>query len=454
MKKTNEKEILCDKLLTIVENISDGVFSITLDFRVTFINKAAQTITGFSAEEAYGKSCKEVFRTSACNEDCPLKATLATGNPVINKPVCITDKKGNRIPISISTALLRDVRGKIIGGVETFRDLNLVRRLQKEFEGKFTFEEIISRNKAMLELFEILPTIAESGSSVLIEGESGTGKELVAKALHNLSPRKAGPFIGINCGALPDNLLESELFGYKAGAFTDARTDKKGRFALAEKGSLFLDEIGNISQAMQIKLLRVLQEKEYEPLGSTKSMRSDVRIITASNSRLDQLVSEGTFRTDLFYRINVVKIVLPPLRKRKEDIPLLIDHFVERFNRLQQKNIPGVSQPTLEILMNHNYPGNIRELENIIEHAFILCGDDIIRPDHLPEYLRTRKPVPIVEIAGSMKEMESLFIIAALKKNNWSRKDTARELNIAPSTLYRKIKKLGISIPRTKDNSR
>ncbi len=446
MKKTNEKEILCDKLLTIVENISDGVFSVDLNFRITFINKAAQKITGFSAEEAYGKSCKEVFRTSACNEDCPLKATLATGNPVINKPVCIMNKKEKRIPISISTALLKNARGKIIGGVETFRDLDLVRRLQKEFEGKFTFEEIISRNQVMLELFEILPTIAESGSSVLIEGESGTGKELVARALHNLSPRKAGPFVGINCGALPDNLLESELFGYKAGAFTDAKKDKKGRFALAKKGSLFLDEIGNISQAMQIKLLRVLQEKEYEPLGGTKSIQSDVRIITASNSRLDQLVSEGLFRADLFYRINVVKIVLPPLRERKEDIPLLIDHFVEQFNRLRQKDIPGVSQPALEILMNHNYPGNIRELENIIEHAFIICGDGIIRPEHLPENLRMRKPVPVVEIANSMKEMESLFIIAALKKNNWSRKDTARELSIAPSTLYRKIKKLGIKI--------
>jgi PAS domain S-box-containing protein len=443
VKRWNDKEMLCDKLLTIVDNISDGVFSVDLDFRITFMNKAAQLITGFSAEQAYGRPCKEIFRTSACNGDCPLKATLATGTPVINKPVCTLNKKGKRIPLSISTAMLKDAQGKIIGGVETFRDLDLARRLQEEFEGRFTFEEMISRNKVML-------TIAESISSVLIEGESGTGKELVARSLHNLSPRRTGPYIGINCGALPDSLLESELFGYVAGAFTDARKDKQGRFALAEHGTLFLDEISNISQAMQIKLLRVLQEKEFEPLGATESVRSDVRIISASNSRLDQLVSEGTFRTDLYYRINVVKISLPPLRERKEDVPLLIDHFVERFNRLRRKDIPGVSQSVLEILMKHDYPGNIRELENIIEHAFVLCQDGIIQPEHLPENLQVKTSIPVVEIASSMKEMESLFIIAALKKNNWSRKKTAKELNIAPSTLYRKIKKLGLSIPHHK----
>jgi PAS domain S-box-containing protein len=450
MKRLGDKETLCDRLLTIVDNISDGVFSVDLDFNITFMNKAAQAITGFSADQALGKPCKEIFRTTACNRDCPLKATLATGNPVINKPVCILSKKGKRIPLSISTAMLKDAQGKIIGGVETFRDIDLARRLQKEFEGRFTFEEMISHSKVMLELFETLPTIAESISSVLIEGESGTGKELVARSLHNLSPRKTGPFIGINCGALPDNLLESELFGYVEGAFTDARKNKQGRFALAEHGTLFLDEISNISQAMQIKLLRVLQEKEFEPLGATETIRSDVRIISASNSRLDQLVSEGTFRTDLYYRINVVKISLPPLRERKEDVPLLVDHFVEQFNRLSRKDIPGVSQSVLEILMKHDYPGNIRELENIIEHAFVLCQDGIIQPEHLPENLQVKTSIPAVEIASSMKEMEALFIMACLKKNNWSRKDTAKELNIAPSTLYRKIKKLGLRIPQHK----
>ena len=445
----NQKS-LCEKLLTIVDSIADGVITIDLDWRITFINKAAQRITGFKADDAYGKPCKDVFQTNVCDTNCPLKRTFATKSPVINKPVCITNRDGRSIPISISTALLRDEQGRIIGGVETFRDLDLARRLHQEFQEKLTFEGMISHNAEMLELFEFLPTIAESGSTVLIEGESGTGKELIAKALHNLSPRKDGPYISINCGALPDNLLESELFGYVAGAFTDARKDKKGRFALAENGTLLLDEIGDISSAMQVKLLRVLQEKTFEPLGGTNSIKSNVRIIAATNRQLDKLVDDDIFRRDLYYRINVIKVTLPPLRKRREDIPFLTDYFIDQFNRLRQKDIPGVSSPAMEILMKHHYPGNIRELENIIEHAFILCGDDIIRPEHFPDDLRTKKPIPVVEVASSMKEMESLFIIATLKKNDWSRKDTAKELNITPSTLYRKIKKLGISIPKPK----
>ena len=447
MKRASKKEDLCDRLLTIVDNISDGVFSVDLDFKITFINSTARKLTGFSTMEALGKSCKDVFRTNVCNNNCPLKFTMETGNPVINKPVCINSKNGKRIPVSISTALLKNESGEIVGGVETFRDLDLALRLHREFESRFTFENIVSRNKRMLELFQTLPTIAESGSSVLIEGESGTGKELIARALHNLSRRKGGPFVPVNCGALPDNLLESELFGYIAGAFTDARKDKKGRFALAQKGTLFLDEIGNISQAMQIKLLRVLQEKEYEPLGGTSTIKSDVRIITASNAALDKLVNEGKFRDDLFYRINVIKVVLPPLRERREDIPLLIDHFVEQFNRLRRKNISGVSQPTLEILMKYDYPGNIRELENIIEHAFVICPQGIIKPEHLPAHLQEKVTIPAVEIAATMNEMESLFLIAALKRNNWSRKDTAKQIGVNPSTLYRKIKRLGLKIP-------
>ena len=354
---------------------------------------------------------------------------------------------GKRVPISISTALLKGADGKTIGGVETFRDLDQARRLQQEVESKFTFEDVVSRNQEMRELFRVLPTIARSDTPVLIEGESGTGKELIARALHNRSYRSSGPFVAVNCGALPDTLLESELFGYVAGAFTDARKDKKGRFARAEKGTLFLDEIGNISQAMQVKLLRVLQEREYEPLGSTETLRADVRVVTASNVPLEKLVSDGNFRADFFYRINVVKVTLPPLRDRREDIPLLIDHFVEQFNRLHRRDLPGVSQPVLEILMTYDYPGNIRELENIIEHAFVLCPQGIIRPEHLPKQLLRRETVPAIEIASTLNEMEALFLIAALKRNNWSRKETAMEIGVDPSTLYRKIKRLGLKVP-------
>ena len=442
-----DDEYLCERLLTIIDSISDGVFAVDLDFRITFFNAAAERITGYNKSETLGRRCADILRTDICEKGCALRHTISSKEPVINKLVCMTNKKGQRIPISISTALVKDGRGKITGGVETFRDLNLVEKLHKEFEAGFSLENILSRDHKMLELFKILPTIARSESSVLIEGESGTGKELVARALHDLSPRKSGPFVTINCGALPDSLLESELFGYKAGAFTDARRDKKGRFALADKGTLLLDEIGDVSPAMQVKLLRVLQEKTFEPLGSTESLRSDVRIVAATNKQLENLVSKGQFRQDLYYRINVIRIRIPPLRERKGDIPLLADHFIDQFNRLRNKDLPGLSPPALQLIMKHGFPGNVRELENVIEHAFILSPGGAIKPEHLPDYLQEKKAIPVIEIASTMNEMESLFIIAALKRNNWSRKKTSEELGINTSTLYRKIKKLGLKIP-------
>jgi PAS domain S-box-containing protein len=440
-------ELLCEKLLTIVGSISDGVFTIDLDYKITFLNEAAERITGYSKNEALGKTCADILQTNICDESCALRKTIASKQPVINRLVCMTNKKGLRIPISISTAILKDKRGRIIGGVETFRDLNMAEKIRKEFEARFLFENILSQDHKMLELFKILPTLAKSGSPVLIEGESGTGKELVAHAIHNLSSRQSGPFVGVNCGALPDSLLESELFGYKAGAFTDAKKDKKGRFAVADNGTLFLDEIGDISPAMQVKLLRVLDKKTYEPLGSTQSLKANVRIVAATNKLLEQLTSQGEFRQDLYYRINVVKLTIPPLRERKGDIPLLADHFIDQFNKLQNKDISGISQPALTLLMKHNFPGNIRELENIIEHAFILSPGGVIKPENLPEYIQGQKPIPVIEIASTMKDMESLFIMGALKRNNWSRKLTAKELGINTSTLYRKIKKLGLKIP-------
>jgi len=447
MKQTTKTDALCQKLLTVVGSISDGVFTVDRKWKITFLNRAAETITGFKSDEVLGKTCQEIFRTDICDSNCALRRTMVTGQPIINRPVCIINKKGRRVPVSVSTALLKDPRGQVIGGVETFRDLETVRQVRKEYEAKFTYENMISRNHKMLELFRILPTIAQSGSTVLIEGESGTGKELIARAMHSLSPRRKGPFVSINCGALPDTLLESELFGYVAGAFTDAKKDKKGRFALAEKGTLLLDEIADVSPAMQVKLLRVLQEKVYEPLGGTKSVEADVRIVAATNKRLENLMSEGQFRDDLFYRINVIKIVIPPLRNRKEDIPLLVDHLVEKFNRLRGANIAGISPPALKLLMEYDFPGNVRELENIIEHAFVLSPGEVIKPEDLPEEVKAREAVPVVEIARTMKEMEALFIMAALQKNNWSRKETAEELGINPSTLYRKIRKLGLRVP-------
>jgi PAS domain S-box-containing protein len=447
MKEAVKIDLTCEELLTIVDSISDGVFAVDNNLRITFLNQSAQRITGYSEQEAIGKSCKDIFRSNICDNNCALKETMSTGKQVVNRPVCMTNKSGKKVPISISSALLKDSDGNVIGGVETFRDLDLVEKLRKDFQAEYTMQDMVSKNKRMLEMFNILPTIAGSDSAVLIEGETGTGKELVARALHKLSARRKNDFVSINCGALPDNLLESELFGYVAGAFTDAKKDKKGRFASADKGTLFLDEIADISPAMQVKLLRVLQDKTYEPLGSTVSKRSDARIIAASNRPLDELVAEGAFRPDLYYRINVVKLVIPPLRDRREDIPLLADHFIGQFNRLRKRDISGLSPPALNLIMKHDFPGNVRELENLIEHAFVLCRGGLIRPEHFPNYIQNIRTAPAIEISSSMEDMESLFIMAALKRNDWSRKDTAKELGIHPSTLYRKIRKLGLKAP-------
>jgi PAS domain S-box-containing protein len=431
----------------ILNSIADGVFTVDLDWRVTSFNQAAQEIIGVPVAEALGRPCCEVFRANVCESACVLRHTLETGKPVVNQPVAILRADGREIPISISTALLKDESGAIIGGVETFRDLSLVEELRREIHRQYRLEDILSKSPLMQKIFALLPEIARSESTVLIQGESGTGKELVARALHNLSHRAKGPFVAVNCGALPDTLLESELFGHTAGAFTDARQDRLGRFGLAEKGSLFLDEIGDISPALQVRLLRVLEERAYMPLGSSRRMRADVRIITASHMDLAKLVEEGTFRTDLYYRINVVKLTLPRLAERKEDIPLLAEHFIERFNKLKGKKILGLSHDALAIFMHHDWPGNVRELENAIEHAFILCPAGLILPQHLPEHLRPEyHPGPALT-GLTLDEIEKRALWEALERHQWRRMATARELGIDKNTLRRKINRYGLNPP-------
>ena len=372
---------------------------------------------------------------------------MQTGKPVVNKAVYIVNSEGEQVPVSISTALLRDRQGEVIGGVETFRDLSLVEQLRKELNGRHSFADIVSRNHEIWRIFQVLPAIAESDSTVLIEGPSGSGKELFAKAIHSLSARREGPWVAVSCAALPDTLLESELFGYVAGAFTDARKDKPGRFALAEGGTILLDEIGDISPALQVRLLRVLQERHYEPLGATTTVKADVRVIAATNKDLGQMVKKGRFRSDLYYRINVVQISLPSLSQRSEDIPLLADHFIARFNRLRSRDVSGLSDEALSILMRHDFPGNVRELENIIEHAFVLCRSGLIQTEHLPAHLRPGDPTET--LAGTtLNDIETRAIIQALAQNNWNRTAAARQLGIHKTTLWRKIKALSIAIPR------
>ncbi len=437
---------------TILESISDGVFTVDHDWRVTSFNRAAEEITRIPREEAIGQRCCEVFRASMCETDCALRHTMDSGKPIINKAAFIVDANGRRIPVSVSTALLRDEKGGVTGGVETFRDLSLVEELRKEIEQRYEVADMVSRSASMRKLFDILPQVAASDAPVVIEGETGTGKELLARALHTLSRRHKQPFIAINCGALPDTLLESELFGYKAGAFTGADKDKPGRFALAKAGTLFLDEIGDVSAALQVRLLRVLQEKTYEPLGGTASVKTDARIIAATNKGLAELVREGRFRQDLYYRINVVRLELPPLRKRKEDIPLLVERFIHRFNQTQGRTVTGVSQDAMTLLMAHDYPGNIRELENIIEHAFVVCPKAVIGPSCLPDTLQAIHTPVLSTTAGkldsTLRETEARTILKALDQCKGNRNKTAQALGMHKSTLFRKMHALGIVPPR------
>jgi PAS domain S-box-containing protein len=439
-----------EKFFNIIFNsIADGVFTTDGEGRITFFNKAAQEITGFLSEQAIGRYCYEIFRADICQSRCVLKEVLKTEKEIINLPVTILNKDGKKIPISICAAVLRDEKGEVIGGVETFRDLSLIEELKKELSQKYTFGDIVSKNHFIHDLFNILPNISGSDSTVLIQGASGTGKELFAKAIHNLSPRKNKPFIKVNCGALPDTLLESELFGYEKGAFTDAKKDKPGRFALANGGTIFLDEVGDMSPSLQVKLLRVLQEKEYEPLGSTSPRKTDVRVIAATNKDLSKLVNEGKFRDDLYYRLNVVRIDLPPLSQRREDIPLLIDAFIRKFNAKMGKQISGVSDRALRLLLRYDYPGNVRELENIIEHAFVLCGGDRIEMDCLPKEILQSQPERVssshIGEESPFEQAEADVIEKTLKKYGGDRAKTAKELGIGRTTLWRKIRKYGLT---------
>lgn len=435
----------------ILDSIADGVFTVDSNLKVTSFNRSAEKITGIKKEEAIGRNCWEVFKASICEKRCALKHTMNTGHPVSNQSIYIVNLHGERIPVSISTALLRSEQDHVIGGVETFRDLSVVEELRKELTRRHSFQDIISKNKEMRRLFGILEQVSESDATILLEGESGTGKELFAKAIHALSPRKTGPLMTINCGSLPDTLLESELFGYEKGAHSTAFKDKPGRLAVANGGTLFLDEIGDISPALQIRLLRVLQDKTYEPLGSTKSSKTDVRIVAATNKRLENLVEQGKFRQDLYYRINVVRMVLPPLRDRREDIPLLVEHFIRKFGRLSGKEIQGLSPEAFPMLMSHDFPGNVRELENIIEYATVVCKNGMIGVEHLPDYFKnlddSKAKRPLEGKPSSLGEMERSYIRETLKRNRWNRTATAAEMGIHPTTLWRKMKRLSVEPP-------
>ncbi len=446
--KTIELNDQKNKLDAIFNSNIEGTFTIDNDWNVTSFNDSAAKITGYKRTEAVGKKCWEIFNSSLCRNGCHMEQTMNKGTSTIGNELEIENKNGKRVPIRVNSAILRNNKNEKIGAVETFIDISEIKNLSSHLNEVFKYENIVGKNKEIKQIISVLESVAQTDSSVLITGESGTGKELAARAIHLNSPRRMGPFIAVNCSAFVESLIESELFGHEKGAFTGAIKTKIGRFELAQVGTLFLDEIGDLSTAVQTKLLRVLETHEFERVGGNKIIKMDTRIIVATNKNLFEEISAGRFREDLFYRINVINVHLPPLRERRDDLPLLVNHFIEQFNKKFGKNIKQFSSSAYEIISEYNWPGNIRELENVIEHCFILCNGEMIQVEHLPKRLKiahvNNDSKNVMRSSNNILGTEREIILSALQSNKWNRALTAKQLKINPSTLWRKMKKLKI----------
>ena len=431
---------------TILDSVADGVFTVDDQMVILSFNRAAEEITGYSHDEAIGMHCYEVFRSEACTVACPVKEAMETGASVLNREVDIVDRNNNKKPISVSASVLLDSSGKPRGGVETIRDLSFIHTLKNELHDKFTFQNLISRNHSMRRLFDVMADIAASEATVFLHGESGTGKELFARAIHDLSPRRKGPLVIVNCGALPETLLEAEIFGVRKGAYTGAGENRPGRLELCNGGTFFLDEIGDLPLQLQVKLLRVLENKEYQPLGAKNPMKADVRFITATHRNLAKMVEEGTFRRDLYFRINIVELNIPPLRERKEDIPLLIEIALKKFNLSYGRKVQRASPEVLKLLLAHDFPGNVRELLNLIEQAVILCKGSEIGLDLMPKaFLLEGNGKEKVARRRSSKSPDLKVLSEVISRHKGNRSGAAQELGVDRSTLWRWVKSAGIT---------
>ena len=436
------------KIRTILDNIPSGVYTVDQEMNLLSFNRSLERITGFRSEEVLGKKCMDVFRSDFCEAGCPLKRSMRTGETLRGIEVNLRAKDGSVVPIASSTALLRDEDGQPIGGICSFRDLREVHTVPATQGQVRDFLGMVSKNHRMHEIFDLIETVAESDANVLIEGESGTGKELVARAIHRLSGRGEKPFLGVNCASLNENLMESELFGHVRGAFTGAVKDRMGRFEMAEGGTLFLDEVSEIGPHLQAKLLRVVQEREYQRVGETRTRKADVRILSATNRRLKDLLASGSFREDLYYRLNVVSIIPPPLRERKEDIPVLVDHFLDRSREHHGGLRRSFSPLAMRVLLEYSWPGNVRELENAVERARICSRREVIEESALPAEIRRRgRTTPGGARTGrdAPGEPEGGKIREALDRSRGNRGDAAAQLGISRVTLWRRMKQLDVS---------
>lgn len=433
----------------ILDNLDVGIFTVNRGGYITFFNNEAERISGYDRRHVLGKPCSYFFGDQGTDDMCLFRESMEKG--WMNKPRQgeIKTQTGETVPIRANYIALKNEKEAIIGGLATFHDLTLVRQLDQAIRDRYTFHDMIGKSPEIQKVFEKVTIVAGTDATILIEGPTGTGKDLLAKVIHHSSPRSSSPFVKVNCAAIPGDLLESEMFGYTKGAFTGADRDKPGRFNEADKGTIFLDEIGDLPLPLQAKLLRVLEDREFYPLGSRHTQKVDVRIISATNRRLDELVEKDLFREDLFYRLNVFRFDLPALKERRVDIALLINHILRRLCAARDIHPLNISRPTMEILLNFDYPGNIRELENILEHALIISQESEILPHHLPDYIQRPTQVPkanekqIPEYAENLHRKERRRIEQALTRHGGNRARTAQALGIDRTTLWRKMKRYG-----------
>lgn len=436
----------------ILESIAEGVFTVDKNFKINFFNKAAEKITGFKREEVLGRFCKHIFRSELCASNCPIALALKLEKPIYEFESCIKDFSGKPIPIKLNSSVLFNENNDPVGGIITFRDISELTKLKRELSKDDTFYGIIGKSKQMQEIFNLISEISESNAPVFIHGESGTGKELIADAIHKTSLRAKENFIKINCSVFPDNLLASELFGHVKGAFTDAVKDRVGRFEIADKGTIFLDEVAEMPPQMQIQLLRVLQEGTFERIGDNVTRKVDVRVISATNINIKAALAKGTFREDLFYRLAVIPIEVPPLRDRPDDIIPLATHFIRKFSILYKKEINSIDDKAFEILLNYSWPGNVRELENVLEYSFIRTNNsNAIDSSKLPNSIKLNQNTPfgLFEKYSSFDDNSEIpKYLALLDKHKWNKTKVAKELGIGRTTLWRKLIELGLESSR------
>jgi PAS domain S-box-containing protein len=441
---------------TIVNTLRDGLMVVDPGGTILFMNPAAERLTGYSVDELIGSSCRvlnctgcEIYGDGIGVQWCGLYAR----GDVKAKRCLITKKDGHAVHVIKNASVLKDADGKVIGAIETLSDMSEVVQQQREIELlrrscnlEEGFHGLIGESAAMQRVYEMIDNVAETEAPVMIQGPSGTGKELVARAIHESGPRRDKPFIKVNCAALNENLLESELFGHVKGAYTGADRHRLGRFEAAHGGTIFLDEVGDIPPAIQVKLLRVLEEKEIERVGDHQPVPVDVRVITATNRNLEQLTAENVFRDDLYFRINVFPIDCPALAERRDDIPLLVQNFIRQYSLKSGKKIRGLSSEALEALSGYEWPGNVRELRNVIEYAFVLCKDETIEVEHLPPKILHSEPGKGAHSTRTPGE-EKQALIEVLRQANGNQSEAARILGVSRVTVWKRIKKLGIELP-------